>query len=307
MSSKLILGGGVAGLIFAYFNPSYTILTPEVGGQMASKFPLGPRFIHSTEDAKKLFEELGLPIKEFTIKVGYHDDKDFCEQTESFRKRYFMKSRGLNHLNFYDKTVMNSNTKEFKALDVDLPKFVDLLYQKVKHKVIIDKAVGIDPQTREVICQGNRFKYDHLVSTVPKNVFMWLIKQPDDGFRVQPITYVLLDEHFFNMEGFDFVYCAGKTKFHRLAKCEAGIVADLVGEHSQEDCHRIFGEYFCDFVTLPNAQLVSSGKEKSFDGVTFFGRYGTWSRKWKTEYCIEQAKKFAETGELDDGTRRETK
>ena len=44
--NKIILGGGVAGLLQAYFNPDAVIVTDQIGGQFSSRFQLGPKYLH---------------------------------------------------------------------------------------------------------------------------------------------------------------------------------------------------------------------------------------------------------------------
>ena len=133
-NKKYILGGGITGLIWAYYNKDFFIITPEIGGQMNNYFSVGPRYLHNTNNAKKFLKGLNLPIKEILIRVGYWQNGRFIEPDSEFRKKYFMNSRGIENLDGYDETVMNTDIKEFIALEVDFKQLISVLENKLKEK-----------------------------------------------------------------------------------------------------------------------------------------------------------------------------
>ena len=72
---KFILGGGVAGLVTAFYNSEYTIITDKVGGwQNANKFSLGPRFIEVTPASQAFMSRLGFTPSTRIVKIGYCDN-----------------------------------------------------------------------------------------------------------------------------------------------------------------------------------------------------------------------------------------
>ncbi|MEK6881099.1 MAG: FAD/NAD(P)-binding protein, partial [Nanoarchaeota archaeon] len=68
---KIVLGGGIAGLIFAFYNKNFTVISPDVGGQMGNGFSLGPRYLHDIPESRKFLNDLNIEIKEITVNVGY--------------------------------------------------------------------------------------------------------------------------------------------------------------------------------------------------------------------------------------------
>jgi len=58
MTNKYIIGGGIAGLIFNFYNPEYKIISPELGGKIKSKAMQNIIYIHATAETKKLLEDL---------------------------------------------------------------------------------------------------------------------------------------------------------------------------------------------------------------------------------------------------------
>ena len=293
-NKKYILGGGIAGLIWAYYNSDFYIITPEVGGQMNSYFTLGPRYLHKTPNAKKFLEELGLPIKEILIKVGYWQNGKFIVPDQEFRKKYFMKSRGIQTLDGYDDTVMNTNKNNFIALEVDFKHLISLLEERLKDKIIIDKAKKIDLVNKKIIGEKAEYEYEKLVNTISKKIFLWLCGLPGERLLAQDMTYVWLKSEYFNFEQYDFVYFLNENALcHRLTHDVKGVVADVAGAVDKETLKQHFGDLFIDAVTLKGNQIISGDVVLADSNIKFIGRYGSWSRTWKTEKVIDEAIEYA--------------
>jgi hypothetical protein len=299
---KYIIGGGITGLIFAFYNQDYTVITEDVGGQMSSGFTLGPRYLHKTTNAKSFLYDLGLKYKERVATVGYIDDSGWVDEPDvEFRKKYFMKSRGRNDLDGFDPSVMNSNKSSFEILDVDFSRLIDKLYSDVSDRIINSRVTSINVDDNEILVEKNGvdfIKYDHLVSTIPLNIFAKILqnnhKLKDESYEAFSMTYCLVNSDF-DTGNFDFVYDARKsTKWHRMTKDNKGTVLDFFGEVEVKDLIRFTGDKYKDHKTLWNCQIVSKGKEPNIKGVKFIGRYGTWNRSWKTEKVIDEALSWQE-------------
>ena len=68
---KYIIGGGLSGLIFKYFHPEFTIITPETGGMAKNSYMV---WIHDTPETRELFGKLSLPIIATKSYIGYFVD-----------------------------------------------------------------------------------------------------------------------------------------------------------------------------------------------------------------------------------------
>jgi len=286
---KYILGGGIAGLIWGFYNQDYKIISPETGGQNSAPFQLGPRYLKKNEYTKKFLEDLNLKAKQKKIKVGYYKNNKFVEPDEDFIKKYFEKSRGEKYDE--DKTVMNSNKKELLIFDIDFKEIIEKLETKLFLNVIKNCVEFINPKSKELVLRGDKkLKYSELITTMPLNIFHKNLKgnKKDYSFICKPVTYVLLNSNFFNMESFDFIYILGK-RFHRITKTEKGLVADCLGEMSKEELKEEFGEHLIDSFCLKNAQIISLKEKPRMKNIVFSGRYGAWNREYKTEQVIEEA------------------
>ena len=105
------------------------------------------------------------------------------------------------------------------------------------------------------------------------------------------MTYVLLKEDFFDFEGYDYVYFPCEKPWHRLTKTKKGVVADMFGEHTEEELKELFGDSYINDMTLKNSQLVSAKELQTINHIKFGGRYGTWNHRIKTEEVIADAQK----------------
>lgn len=294
----VVLGGGISGLIWTFYNKDYIIITDKVGGQMATDFVLGPRYLHYTENSKRFLEDLKLPAKEIIVKVGYLDDSGWLEKsTDDFRQKYFMKSRNRNNLEGFDFTIMNKNVSEFKALKIDFSFLIQMLADKLSDRIINHRIFGIDLISKKLIMDNNSvhfLNYQKIVSTIPLNIFCEL-----SGIKLNleshDMTYLLMDKDFFDIKDFDFVYdCRKSTQYHRLTKDKNGIVLDFFGNY-----HGGYEKYKKRKV-IKNSQIISIVKVDKIllekINVLFFGRYGTWDRSWKTEKVIDETLKYYEGG-----------
>ena len=295
MKKKVILGGGVAGLIYAFYNKEYFVISPEFGGQMINQFPLGPRFLHMNEFSEKLLRGLEMPIEDIEVKTGYMLDSGvILDQIphEQFKEDYFMKSRGKKDLAGYDKTVMSEGKNRFVALKVDFNEMIGLLCHKLNGRLITGKVERIDTRARTLIVDDKIIEYESLVNTIPLNVFGRLVTPgtfpSPDNFKSEAVTYILLQPEL--ASNFDYVYVADPRKvFHRLTFDPKGTIAEWFGVHDAKECQKVFGERYVDSKVLYGAQIIPYLGEIKLEGVKFIGRYGTWKREWKTEKVIEEA------------------
>ena len=282
---KIILGSGIAGLIWGYYHPDYYIMGNNIGGQMSSNFDLGPRYLHNSgKFVVDFLSELKVPFEHKTIKVGYLDDSGFVDNpSQEFREKYFMKSRNQTSLEQFDSSVMNSAKSEFEVLVVDFKKLISILYEKVCYRFLNGMVSSIDLNEKKFYANNVCFKYSKLVSTIPLNIFS---KISNLGLNLQSydMSYFLVKNKFFDFDGFDYIYdCRTNTAFHRITKTKLGSVLDFFGDMS--NC-LLPSE---NLVFLKYAQIIPLKEKIEINNVKFVGRYGKWDRKVKIENIIEEA------------------
>lgn len=273
---KIILGGGIAGLLWAYYHPEYYIFTDQIGGQFASKFQLGPKYIHVDDNTKRLFDDLDVKILVKKIKVGfYYNGKLHSENTEENRKRYFEKTRGSSSEVY--RSVMSGNKSEFDSFDISTNDLLEIIKPKLKNRIIFNKIAKISCQRKTVKNQDSKkYQYLKLVSTIPLNIFLnlagykWLSNQ----FKSHPTTFILSDRQpvlIPDFQDFDYVYFSEPhILYHRITKTSDGFVFEFKGDNISKMA------FEKDRVILPVGQLIQNEYDLDIQNVKFFGRYAKW-------------------------------
>ena len=296
---KYILGGGITGLIFAFYNKDYKIITSEVGGQMGSSFNLGPRYLHDTEDSRHLLEELDIPVIKNTIRVGYLSDSGWIDEPdENFRQNYFKKSRGVNNLDGYDSSVLNSSKSEFKILMVNFPNMIEKLKNEIGDRIIIGNVEVVDPITQIITISNGAMKvrhYDKIISTIPLKIFnrVYLTSSNIPELDSYNMSYIQIPKNkLYDVKDFDYVYDSRMMVIpHRYTKEKETIILDVFGDFPEARIREMFDEVI-DYKVLYNSQIISKIIDFSeFENIKFVGRYGSWNRKWKTEMVIKEARR----------------
>ncbi len=233
-NQKIILGGGISGLLQAYYNPEALLVSDQIGGQLKAPFQLGPKYLHVDEYSKRFFSEIGLNPNIKKIKIGFLYDGEFHNtNTEENRKLYFQKTREKNEPYH---SSMSADMTEFDSFDIDTDDIVDLLKEKIKNKIIIGKVEKIDNRFKEITVNGETIKYEKLISTIPLNIFLYLNNKAEiaKSFKSFPTTFIL-DEIVWDIEDYDYVYVSEPCyPFHRITKTESGTVLEFKGDNISE-------------------------------------------------------------------------
>jgi hypothetical protein len=297
---NIVIGAGIAGLIYAYYHHDHIVLSDQVGGQMMSYFDLGPRYLHNkSQKVIDFLHSLKLPIKKTIIRVGYIDDSGWVENPDSsFRQKYFMKSRCQSNLEGFDPSVLNTNIKEFEVCDVDFKDLIMILFNHLGHRIYTGKVEEIDLKERFLKTDTKMsMKFDKLVSTIPLNIFSWIAKL-NLKLEAYDMSYCLMKNDFFDLKQYDYVYDARtSTISHRMTKSKYGVVCDVFGlktkEFEKQSKDMFAFEIENSIRYVKNNQIISLEKDFSLDdkSITFIGRYGSWCRRWKTETVIEESQK----------------
>jgi len=288
--NNIILGGGIAGLIWAYFHPEYAIISKELGGQFKAPFSLGPKYLHVDEYTKRFVKEMKLTETHIRkIKIGFFfEDKVHSKNTDENRIRYFKKTRGLE---IPYESAMSADKTEFDAYDIGPEELTNHIVKKVKNTVIRENVKRISLETQELETDSIRMKYNQLVSTIPLNIFLKLAGKEDiaNEFKYFSTTFVLLDEDEFfehcliNIEDYDYIYFSDdEYPFHRITKTPEGIVA----EYKTNPEETISPEK--DVITLKVGQLIENDINVDFQNVKLFGRYGTWKHEIKVNQLLKE-------------------
>ncbi len=294
----IIIGGGIAGLLYAFYNTDCTVLTDKVGGGFSAPFQLGPKYLHKTEKTERLLNDLNLAAPVKTIKVGfYYDGKINSVNTEENRKKYFEKTRGITAEPY--KSSMSEGSSEFEAYDLDLTELVGSLEKKIAGKgaLVLRKVTQVDLIDKHVVVEKeNKIYFNKLVVTCPKPVFCNLIGQFDEAkqFLSYPTTFVKYPELGIageslniskDFENYDYVYFSQPNfLWHRATRIPGGFCFEYKGDESETAKKEGY-----EYVVLKIGQLVQRDDTIMYpDFVKFFGRYAQWKHSIKTKELVDE-------------------
>jgi len=307
MENNIILGGGLAGLIVKFYNPSYKIITKDIGGQFASKFQLGPRFLHKTEETQRfvwdIHSEFNIKAKEKRVKVGYWYNNglhDTC--SAELMKQYFLKSRNISEAdaNIEKQGVMSSGKNEFDAFEIDYKAFAELMFSKHHDDFWLGLVKRIDAQSKWITCVYDEMlfseNYRSLISTIP---LKWFISVVDTDVKESELKYSsiyfykTIPENKFSDNEYDYIY------FPELWKPLSGIYPWYRISFSNDRKECIYESSFSlnwsrvdgviDSNNIEIGHIIDTDLKFVFPDIAFIGRMGKWKHDERLEKVVKDA------------------
>lgn len=287
---KVIIGGGISGLIAAFYNEDYFLISKDIGGQMVNNF-LGPRILEIDEYSEMFLDDLGIEKVEKVAKIGFMDSEEVKTESDSdFRLKYYLKSRCLDKaLNIPD-SIMSQGKNYINYYDVDWNYVVDKIKSKIKDKIINSNVSYIDVESNTLLLDDGRIiEYEDIISTIPAPIFYKLINETAGvEFKFIPKLFIVVDKINIDMKNFDYVYCLGNNKFHRITKINDNKYA--IEYTTKERYENIIKNWYPSpktYCQVLYGQIVS-GKVDSFDNISFVGRFAEWKHGIKINNVIER-------------------
>ncbi|MCL6579737.1 MAG: NAD(P)/FAD-dependent oxidoreductase [Candidatus Bathyarchaeota archaeon] len=293
---NFILGGGISGLICAYYNPSYTIISKNTGGQLKSPFPLGPQYLHRTPEVEELLMELHLPTDVKEVKIGYFYKGKFITPKDAHQREYWRKTRG--NAPFTGECMMRK-TENFEAYTTSPQYLMEALKLRVRN-VILAEAYHIDLDERKISCWEGDFKYDNLISTIPLPEFMKMSNRGTAVLSWHPIHFEYAEtvedgvlERILWKEGreFDFIYFPWEgVDFYRITKLQEPY---CVLEYTTSPFYEAYEIKVLKTHSIKYGKIIA-GDAPEIEDVTFIGRYAKWDPKYFIHNVIRDAKRIGE-------------
>lgn len=200
MSRNLVIGGGPAGLTFAFLNPEFVVLDANPMTQIKTKHKLGPRFIQVNDDTVEFFknytDELMLTdtVQVGVKKIGYIRKGELLEEADDdFKKRYSQLTRGRedyedsflsagkNKIEFFHFSSDNSMINVHLACDQLFDRMMSVLNRRLQ--IVKVNVAAVSPFNSFVKLDLARedlnipHQYDKLVSTIDLRKFMKIVER----------------------------------------------------------------------------------------------------------------------------------
>lgn len=306
--SKYILGGGISGLVFQFYNPEYTIITPDVGGMYANSYLV---WLHDTVETRKLLIDLGYQDVEKLHKksyIGYYRkgwiseelspemnllliQKKMSRWNESVDKTFIPKS--------YEMSTRSAKTVNYmNVLDVNPVEIIKKLNER--HGTIVNGKVDrISTESIGYIDEHGvtqSVQYDSIISTIPAP-FFWKAYNIEKTFRAEPITNIItkVRPKEFN-DKFEMVYYTDEVPFTRISHLQDMYAIEFTGEITKEQFEELYPEYPVEKVILiKQGRIFQEENEPPQDNITFAGRFGKWQFGITTEHVVKQAIDYKNT------------
>jgi len=304
---SIIVGGGITGLIWAFYHPRFKIFTPLVGGQFSKKQLV---LLHDTVETEKLMKDLGLTAKKRAVKLGFyykgwvHDYQNEKINEIVIKKKMTEWDKPLSNLKTTSSSMSTADIDDLQILnilDVDLnevikklettAKIVNAIVTEINPTSVITK---LEPDSKDF----QYVKYDKLVSTIAAPYFWKTWKGPANfnslQFEALPTTNVEIKEcpQYFDSD-YDIIYYDDSVPFSRVSKMENSYVIEFTGEVPEQWCKEMTEKAS---LTMLNRNVVKFGRifenvknSSPSKNIVFSGRFSQWKYGIVVEHVIKQA------------------
>lgn len=288
-----ILGGGISGLLFAFYNSNYSIISPEIGGKLSNESLSATILVHDSPETRKLLSDLNIPLKLKTHVIKYFVDdrlKDSVSKEDRVKiisKK--MNTDGSNNSNHIKDQTLSCEDNYIPTLDINYRLLISQLQKRVNY--IKDKAIRITQD--EIVCEKLRYPYDQLISTISATVF-WKLYRNEKIFESIPVTFVVSKTNPLSKfkEPWDLVYFGDKkVPYNRVNLMRDGLyLYEFTGELSKEQLGKLLPElniisHYCDQNGIVKSDLNNISPPK----IRFLGRFATWDHRIKIQDVIRQS------------------
>jgi len=304
---KYCIGGGITGLIWNFYNPDYTIITPQIGGDFGKNHLV---WLHDTSETRKLLKDLGWEHPEKLAKksyIGYYYKGWIMDNQTDEMNLLMIQKKMTSWENKIDTSFMPKTrdmslsvpggTSYMNTLDVDLKEVVRRLESKAKItngivREITDKTIKVE-YTNDPAVESYVIPYDNIVSSIPAPVFWQIYEQPQlfANFKSLPITSIItkVKPHCYD-DRFEMVYYDSTFEFSRISHIDGAYALEFTGVITKEQFEKMFPELPIDsyFVTkygriFENEENISPQKN-----IIFSGRFAQWKYGTVVESVIKQ-------------------
>lgn len=282
---NLIIGGGIVGLLAAYYNDDYLLISKDIGGQMSENV-LGPRILEVNEYSKKLLKEFNIKENIKTATIGYEVDGLLVSKVKKEdRINYYMKSRCIDNFDDVPSSVMSDGKNKIYYYDLNWNKLITEIKNKIKDRIIYHDVKKIDISHKILQLDNNdTIIYSKLISTIPAPLFYKLSNIKNDSFNYINKYFMITTTQVFDIKNYDYVYfTSNKNSYHRITKLKNNKYCIEYTTNGDADFSLIDKSDECYFIKY--GQLVS-GKVDKFDDIRFLGRFAEWNHHIKVDDVV---------------------
>lgn len=295
-NKKFVLGGGISGLIFAYYNREYKVISPDLGGRLNKDFFKNIIYLHDSRESEKFLNDLNVLFTRRTQMIKYVKDNVVVDRLSKEDKISLIRKKLEDKE--YNPKDLNLSTSDYYIPILEF-NYGDLI-KKISDCINFIQGKVIRITDGRIITEDTFYEYDSVVSTLPANIFWNLYSSEEKPeTKSKPVTFVLTDKapDVCKDKVYDMVYFADDNqKYVRISKKpnsgkNCHILYEFTGEVSKEECvkhlplHSEILEYYVD-----NQGIIFTNKNNlPPKNVLFIGRFATWNHSDKQQDVIKES------------------
>ncbi|MFZ5932530.1 MAG: hypothetical protein ACOYT7_00370 [Patescibacteria group bacterium] len=295
-NTKFIIGGGISGLIFAYYNRDYQIISPDVGGKLKNDYLTSTILLHDTTETKRLISDLGLDLKPKTHLIRYYYKGKVLESIPVNLKETMIAKKltpwdELKNL----KLEIQITDATLSTNDIYIPVFRTQIFKIIKAlakevKIIKDKVIRITPE--EIVTEKARYEYSEIVSTIPAPVFWELYGRKRD-LKYIPETFLSETNQTkdYNLH-WDLIYFLDKNvPYTRVNKYkENKYLYEFTGAVSKTEARKLLPNLnILHLFVDPYGIIITDLNNIPPPKVRFLGRFATWNHSHKIQDVVRES------------------
>lgn len=304
MSGKYIIGGGISGLVFQFYHPEYTIITPDIGGLFKSAYIA---IIHDTAETRHFLKDLGYENVDRLAKksyIGYYNKGWITDVlTPSLNLLVIQKkmtewNKSVD-LDFRPETFDMSTSKTvnyFKTMNIEPAQVIEKLKERAGN-IIEGKVIRLNDKVLEYDEIGggsHEVEYDSIVSTVAAPIF-WKMYGQERVFPFTPITNVITDHRpkLYN-DRYGSVYYDDSVPYSRITHLIDKYAYEFTGVLTNDDFNRLVGSVGDEKLFTVQFGRISSVPENEPPNsrITFLGRFAQWKYGIVLEHVVKRTLEF---------------
>jgi len=303
MKNKYIFGSGISALIFKYYNPEYTIISPDeiIGGAITKhKNILMTFYVHNTIETKQLLDELGVSYKEKRLRIYYCLDNKILDSLDNFQRELFIKNK-LSEWDYDSNSTetedMNLSTQNnyLDILDCDVRELIT----KLTPKNYITGSIKLVNNNRKFFIYKDKdnklikLEYDKIVSTISANLFfpMMYNYKSNYHFNYLPATFVFSkSKPAFMKDESMYYFCNSDIPYNRCQPYNNGYVYETTGLIEEKDIKKYVDKV--EIVEDRYVGIIKNERVQDFKHIKFLGRMACWDSSIKVQEVIKKSKEI---------------
>lgn len=297
---KYIIGGGITGLVWKFYHPEFTVISPDLGGMFAKSYMV---WLHDTAETRKLLTDLGMEVKPKKSYIGYYHrgwiqdyqtedmnllliQKKMSKWNEPLNRDFVPRTRDLSLSNI-------GGTNYMRTLDTDLSKIIEKLNEGAGIVNGFVTQIGPDTLSYKTSKDGDptTVPYRKLVSTIAAP-FFWKAYGQEREFKFSPITNVIVRERPKTFDDrYEMVYYDDSVPYTRISHLGGKYALEFTGEISRDEFHTLFPDLTVeDFFVVKQGRIYQGEPNVSpSENIVFSGRFGRWEYGITTEHVVKHA------------------